>query len=181
MEVTQKLMNEHQLILKYIDLIQNLVRMENRDKRNSFITDHGEKLVDFIQNYADRYHHEKEENILFRILDDPEVLSHCNPVPQMLYEHEQGRECVAGMIQSLGDKDFKLFCENASAYGILLSQHIYKEDNILYPMAEQNLSEDAKRLIVRDYQAAEQRINEPTDLNAFYDQRLGELKSQLLN
>jgi hemerythrin-like domain-containing protein len=44
-----------------------------------------------------------------------------------------------------GDKTETL--ENALGYGGLLQQHIYKEDNILYPMAEEALSEEHSREI----------------------------------
>lgn len=41
-------------------------------------------FINFIHEFADRFHHAKEENILFRYLGMPGVLTHCNPVPQML-------------------------------------------------------------------------------------------------
>ena len=179
MDVTDKLMKEHQLILKYIDLIQFMVRIKEHQQRNEFISTHGKLLIDFIQNYADRYHHAKEENVLFRMMESPGVLTHCNPLPQMLYEHQQGRECVVGMIESLKKKNFELFCENASAYGILLNQHIFKEDRVLYPMAEEGLSPADKKIILDEYDATEQKLNAEYNLNDFYEQRLAELKRLL--
>lgn len=179
MNVTQKLMDEHKLILEYIRLIQTLLRTEDLNKRDNFISNSGSRIIDFIQNFADRYHHAKEENILFKYMGKPRVLSHCNPLPQMLYEHSQGRESVAGMIQSLNDKDFTLFCENALAYAILLEQHIYKEDNILYSMAEEGLTLADKEAIHEEYKAAEKKYNEKQDLPAYYTEMLIALNDML--
>ena len=179
MNVTLNLMNEHQLILRYINLIQHLVRLNDVPGRDRFIADHGQTIIDFIQKYADKYHHAKEENTLFRVMEEHQVLTHCNPITQMLYEHEQGRECVAGMVNSLSEADFNLFCENAAAYSILLQQHIFKEDNVLYPMAEECLEDDHKRLINDEYRATEQRINAQTNLNDLYERTLLQLENLL--
>lgn len=69
------------------------------------------------------------------------------PIGVMLREHELGRECVqkmkaafslikAGELQ--GAKDF---VRNARDYISLLNQHIDKENMVLFPMAERQLSE----------------------------------------
>ncbi|OYV15173.1 MAG: hypothetical protein CG439_2909 [Methylococcaceae bacterium NSP1-2] len=44
-------------------------------------------------------------------------------------------------------------------YGQLLKEHIYKENNILYPMAERGLSEAAKTSLLIDYAEADKRLN----------------------
>ena len=39
-----------------------------------------QKAVSFIKNYADKFHHAKEEDILFMELNKDGVLEHCNPI-----------------------------------------------------------------------------------------------------
>ncbi|MBF0443762.1 MAG: hemerythrin domain-containing protein [Oligoflexales bacterium] len=179
MDVTQKLMNEHKLIIEYLHFIQTIVRLEDTSRRDRFIEQYGNRITDFIQNFADKYHHAKEENILFRYMSAPHVLTHCNPLQQMLSEHSQGREFVAGMSRSLNEKNFPLFCENALAYAILLNEHIFKEDNVLYPMAENGLTPTEKKSVNEEYEMIEMKFNEKYDLSAFYKEMLQGLKNML--
>lgn len=57
----------------------------------------------------------------------------------MLFEHDQGREFVRGLEAAVRAGDKTKVVENALGYAGLLRDHIYKEDNILYPMAEEAL------------------------------------------
>ncbi|NOY57840.1 MAG: hemerythrin, partial [Calditrichaeota bacterium] len=45
--------------------------------------------------------------------------------------------------------------ENARNYSALLSQHIQKENNILYPMANQILSEEDQQNLQREFERVE--------------------------
>ncbi len=65
-EITQKLVGEHNLILRMIDLLERNARATSEGKYSNwqFYLDG----VDFIRNYADRFHHSKEENVLFTAL-----------------------------------------------------------------------------------------------------------------
>jgi hemerythrin-like domain-containing protein len=48
------------------------------------------------------------------------------------------------------------FAENAEKYIELLTQHIDKEDNILYPMADMQLSEEKQRELIEEFEELEQ-------------------------
>ena len=98
----------------------------------------------------------------FQYFVDPKSIcgeTHCNPVPVMLNEHEDGRECVEMMEHAMEEKhpdNMQLYCEG---YAELLSQHIYKEDNILYPMAEDALKEEVKQKIAKEYAEVEKKYD----------------------
>lgn len=158
LEVTKKLKQEHQLILKYIALLGEYLDKIKEQPESNFLIDKIPPFVDFIKTYADQYHHAKEENILFKHLECPGVLTHCNPVPQMLHEHDYGRVYVKNIMSSMAKKDHYGVIENAQAWRDLLSEHIYKEDNILYPMGEEGLSEEEKQQITIEYQRTEEEI-----------------------
>ena len=55
----------------------------------------------------------------------------------------------------LEGNDINLLVENARGYGFLLMDHIYKEDNILYPMAEESLTEEQKEKVLQLYDEVE--------------------------
>jgi hemerythrin-like domain-containing protein len=66
----RKLMIEHRLIERMITLInQKLNQIETTNQVDPLFID---TIVDFIKIYADRTHHGKEEDILFRKLSDKE-------------------------------------------------------------------------------------------------------------
>ena len=106
----------HQLILKAIDVLLNeCVQLdEGQELEKSFF----EKVIDFIKNYADKFHHAKEEDILFEKLNSDTVQMHCNPIPQMLHEHDTGRDFVKGIERGLEENDKKTVIENAGAMPI---------------------------------------------------------------
>ncbi|WP_430937061.1 hemerythrin domain-containing protein [Saccharicrinis sp. 156] len=157
MNITKILSDEHQTILKVIDAVLK----ECNEIENGKVLEIGffQKTIDFIKNYADKFHHAKEEDILFKaMLENIENL-HCNPIPVMLHEHDEGRKYVKGMDDGLTNSDTRQILENARGYCFLLQQHIYKEDNVLYPMAEEALSDEQKDLVNQRYQKIESELN----------------------
>ena len=135
-------------------------------------------FMQFIHEFADHFHHAKEEDILFRYLEVPGVLTHCNPVPQMLFEHNKSREFVQNMENAIQTKDIYEFVVNAGEYARLLREHMYKEDNILYPMAERGLSDEAKTSLLKEYTETDNRLNSQ-DLWRKYEILCTELEQQL--
>lgn len=106
-------------------------------------------ITDFIKNYADKYHHGKEEDMLF--IDMSKELSDkigTGPIQGMLIEHNNGRSFVRNLEIALmshknGDKESLIdIIANAVGYGNLLSDHINKENNMLYRFAVSNLKKE---------------------------------------
>ncbi len=140
---TKELSNEHKNIIKVLDALDK--ECDALEGGKALDKEFFVKAVDFIRNYADKFHHAKEEDILFKELDHPDVVMHCDPRGQMLHEHDLGRKFVKGMETAITDGDKAGAVENGRGYAQLLRDHIYKEDNILYPMAEQALGEERNR------------------------------------
>lgn len=156
--VTQLMVAEHQLILRMITLVEkNTALMEQGQFRDwqFFLA-----AVDFIRNYADRFHHAKEEDVLFAALVKNGMPEKQSPIEAMLMEHDQGRACVRALEEAaqralngeLGQ--LALIATNAKAYAALLRGHIDKEDNILYPLAERVLPEPVRPALLQAYQQA---------------------------
>jgi len=162
--ITQILSDEHRVILQTIDAVfKECYEIENGKQLEIVFFN---KTIDFIKNYADKFHHAKEEDILFKaMLENVENL-HCNPIPVMLHEHDEGREYVKGMEQGISENNTNKIIENARGYGILLRDHIYKEDNVLYPMAEQALSDEQKEIVNNKYIEIEKELKSKLDVEA---------------
>ena len=162
--ITQLLVDEHTLILRMIGLLE----------KNAPETAAGRYLnwqfyldgIEFIRNYADRFHHAKEEEVLFKALVDNGMPREHSPVAAMLLEHDRGRGFVRAMEVAVQDAQAgksdacRLIAANALAYAALLLEHIDKEDSILYPLAERVIPETMRPGIREGYQAAEAHVGE---------------------
>lgn len=156
---TEQLMEEHKGIkLMLIILEEFCKKLESGEKVDQ---DHLDQIIDFIRIFADKCHHGKEEDLLFPAMEKAGVPKEGGPIGVMLMEHDYGREYVKGMSQAIGkyksgDTEASVeIVENARAYIELLTQHIYKEDNILYPIADKFLSEKTQKELYEDFEKIE--------------------------
>jgi hemerythrin-like domain-containing protein len=93
------LMWEHRIIEKMVDVLRNEIKTitEKSDVNVVLI----EQAVDFFRTYADRTHHGKEEDILFRDLSK-KVLSpeHQTIVDELIEEHVTARKMVGELLEA---------------------------------------------------------------------------------
>jgi len=149
-ETSKMLLKEHENILKIVDALE--FKIEQLNDKN-IDTTFFKKVIDFIRNYADKFHHAKEEDILFKEFNKcaEEGCVHCNPIEQMLVEHDEGRKNVKMMESGLKEKDRSKLIEGARGYINLIREHIFKEDNILYPMADETLNSEVKKKMLERF------------------------------
>jgi len=180
MNPISKLVDEHRNILKGIDLLEKAADRLGSGER--IPSDFFSKMIDFIRNYADKYHHAKEEDILFVRMERAGFPREAGPVGVMLTEHDQGRSYVSNLENANkryagGDKSaVSEIVDNARGYIHLLRQHINKEDNILYPMAENALGKAGMESMWLEFEKIEQ---EKSGVEQKYIGLLKELQSYL--
>lgn len=171
-DITRALVREHRLILRMIALLERNAQLTAAGGYGNyrFYLDG----VGFIRNYADRFHHAKEEDILFEALVANGMPREHSPVAAMLMEHDQGRAFVSAMeaaaraaASGKPDQD-RIIAENALGYAALLREHIAKEDDILYPLAERVIPAEKRDAIVDGYEAAEAKT--PADFERRYEE-----------
>jgi len=158
-DITQRLKDEHQLILRMLALLEKNAKLTEEGSFHDyrFYLDG----VDFIRNYADRFHHAKEEDVLFEALVENGMPRANSPIAAMLMEHDLGRAFVRGMEEAAtralnGEPgQDEAIVTNARGYLELLREHISKEDDILYPLAERVIPVEMRDGIVAGYQKAE--------------------------
>jgi hemerythrin-like domain-containing protein len=127
------LVDEHVLIKRWVALIPEVVKnldLESEEGRQLILDG-----VDFIRSYADKYHHAKEEEILFKYFDE-----NLDILKVMHEDHTQGRGHVKAILEAIERKDKASVAEHLTAYAELLTEHIKKEDEILYPWMDRSLS-----------------------------------------
>lgn len=129
----KRLVDEHMLIKKWAAMIPEVLRrLDVESARDRELLLEG---VYFIRNYADKYHHAKEEEILFKYFDENSDI-----LKVMLEDHRKARGHARAIEEAVGKKDQQAVSEHLRAYGELLADHIRREDEILYPWMDGNLS-----------------------------------------
>lgn len=69
------------------------------------------------------------------------------PTAVMRLEHTQMRELLDGMVRALEDRDRQAYLGIADTLLVLLQQHNFKEERVLYPMSDSTLGADAEALL----------------------------------
>lgn len=120
-----------------------------------------EGIIEFLRMFADRCHHGKEEDRLFPAMEAAGIPMEGGPITVMLKEHKVGRGFVGRMAEAVlrikeGDENvFREFVEAARSYIALLTQHIEKEDKILFPMAEHYIPRERRAELLESFEREE--------------------------
>lgn len=146
MTPSETLKHEHRVILMVLDAAEREAGL--MDEQGSVRADRVEQMVDFFRNFADYCHHAKEEQYLFPRMVERGVPQQHGPIGVMLHEHDLGRGFVRQVADSVGAtaqgdaQQFDALRAALRSYVDLLRQHIFKEDNVLFPMADSVLTDD---------------------------------------
>lgn len=152
---TDVLKAEHRVIERVLGALERMSEDERIDR------DLWLKAIDFLRNFADGCHHAKEEDALFPRLEHAGVPRAGGPVGCMLDEHARGRTLIARMLSGLdaaatGDgAAARALREAAAAYIALLREHIWKEDNILFAMADRVLDAGEQDALRKEFDRTE--------------------------
>ncbi len=150
----RELVEEHTVIKRAIALIPRLVAGINREvdtTRRQQVQD----VLDFVRNFADRFHHAKEEDLLFPLFANTGDI-----IATMRAEHEMGRSHVRAATAALTAGDGDTVARHLTAYGALLTEHIRKEDEILYPWMDRVLSDTQIGKLYAAFREVETRFGE---------------------
>ena len=158
------LTHEHKIIMKVVNA---LGAMSNELAHGGSVA--AEKLheiVRFMREFADKCHHAKEEDILF-----PEMAKHgvpetgC-PLGALRREHVQGRQLVTALAERT---DAYTRHEPGAAnalmavigdIGNLYSSHIWKEDNMVFPMVDRLFPAQDIEGLARRFEQAEAELGQ---------------------
>ena len=141
MNSVERLKAEHDLIERGLTLLERAVALLEAGQPLS--EGFPEWAPRFFQQFADQCHHAKEEDVFFPVLKQRGIPEQGGPLGVMLHEHGLGRDCVGRMREASQAQplDARTFADAARQYIPLLRQHIFKENNVLFHMAERVMSE----------------------------------------
>jgi hemerythrin-like domain-containing protein len=153
------LVNKHKVILKVVEgLRQAAEHMRGGNRVDPTLL---REAVVFMREFADRFHHAKEEDLLFPALVAHGVPLHGCPIDALLHEHEKGRRLIKQIADALD-----LYAAGVAEAGITIADaidgivklypnHIWKEDDMVFPMVEHLFSEADRSELYKGFQEVE--------------------------
>lgn len=148
---TAELKTEHVVIKRVLAVLELLVARARRG--DGFEAESFASAVEFFRLFADACHHAKEEDLLFPVLEARGIPREGGPIGVMLEEHRLARGYTREMGEALAERSGEgreaeeRFLAAADNYLLLLTDHIFKEDNVLFQMGDRVLSaEDQESL-----------------------------------
>ena len=145
--IIKTMVKEHEHILAMLDELQEItLQLSDDDQNNSivFMNRANELAVKII---GAEPHHQREEQVLFPAIEEVGI---SGPTQVMRMEHEVMREMKHDLKSETEniDVNWSVRVEKVSQLILelcsTLRQHIDKENNILYPMALQSITDVAK-------------------------------------
>jgi len=169
MQSTDFLSQEHKVILRALDVLDAVAALA--EAQGEVDSEDTGKILDFLRWFADAHHQAKEETILF-----PAIKAHAasedRPVRHMIFEHDQERQRIEDI-----EKDVRLgrlsdFASRASRLSSTLRNHIYKEDELLFPAADALLTPQEDQVLAEELSRFETALDKH-----ILDQKLRDLHS----
>lgn len=162
MKPTKQLVDEHEVIQIALKILNKISTEIGAGKNPD--PDMLGRIIEFIRIYADKCHHGKEEGLLFPEMEKFGAVNEGGPIGVMLMEHGIGREFVKNMSESLENfknnksESLSEFAKNSKGYVNLLSEHIQKENQILYPMADSTIPLENQENLLKEFEKVEEEI-----------------------
>jgi len=145
------LIAEHEMIERAMSVLET-----NLDKIESGSHDlmQMQRAIDFLLEFGDKIHNRKEEGYLFPLMQERGIPIEGGPLGVMLMEHDAERRLLQNMtaqVETLADADPEViakFKKDGLEYLVIRAEHIWKENDILYPMARNVMQEgDAEKML----------------------------------
>lgn len=169
---TASLRRDHDLIEKVIKAMESTIQLLNDGKQipESILL----PVIDFSKNFTDVCHHSKEENSLFPALEQAGMPRNMGPIAMMLMDHERSREIGKEMESSAKDyissgNSIKLISD-MQQYVEHITEHLWKENNKLFMMAEARLQYVSKKVDKELNEIEESKLKEIGKTREHYEQ-----------
>jgi len=159
MKATDVLTDEHRVIERVLNSLEiGANRLENgQPVRPEFFI----SSTNFIKGFADGCHHQKEEGVLFKRMQEQGMQLDGCPLGVMLNEHALARQYTKALLSAAqamqaGEPNGNARAiQSSRSYIALLRRHIMKEDNILFPMADHVIPPELHAAVWEDFEHIE--------------------------
>ena len=179
MTLTENLISEHKDIIELLGIMNKIA--DNIESKNVFYTSDIEDIIEFLDFFIDKSHHSKEE-IFYQELSLQEIDRENVPVSVMLYEHVLTRKYMNDIKSCIenckvgNNFSVELLAESLVNYIRLINNHISKEENIIFPLANKVLSDEKQNELYQKFKEVETEI-EVHGFQEHFQKLLKKLKS----
>jgi len=152
------LIAEHELIERSMAVLKDCLTRLEESINNPFQM---RRALDFLLEFGDKMHNRKEENILFPLMAKRGLPTEGGPIGVMLMEHEAERNLLQKMTGEIPNLDRasreakQYFKEKGLEYLKIRAEHIWKENDILYPMGRKVLTEEDAAYLLAEFNGAD--------------------------
>ena len=115
------------------------------EKAGNSLLDAKELTNNFIDDME--RHFQMEERVMFPEFEARTGMTE-GPTAMMKLEHMQMRNLMQSLLEALSTDDKDKFFSVSETLMILLQQHNMKEEQMLYPMAQQHLSSQSENIVM---------------------------------
>jgi len=157
MTPTSMLRDEHRVIQKGLDLLETALGRAGASEPEAW-----DRLVEWFRAFADRNHHAKEEQALFPAMARAGVPVAGGPIGVMLDEHAEARSLVRAMATA----DAAGRVAAARHYVTLLRQHMDKENDVLFAIADSVLDEASMAAVAAEFSRLGSALGPDADVDA---------------
>lgn len=154
-KATDDLRHEHESILSVLDIAEDVLKSHHPEVEKLKF---GNDFIYFLSIFTDRCHHGKEEMHLFPTLVLKGVPERDGPVGVMLQEHVIGRNLVASMRKAVDETDLPHLSQIILDYAVFIRNHIAKENNVLFPLADKVISEEDQKEMFENFEIHEEDV-----------------------
>lgn len=172
------LIHEHVTIMKVVDAMD--VLRQGLDAGASLDAPLFREIIEFMREFADRCHHAKEEDLLFPAMVGLGVPESGCPIGGLKGEHAQGRDLVTLLEKGVdmhatdSERAREIVVEAVKGVVKLYPNHIWKEDEMVFPMAEKLFNEGQLGHLNEAFEQAEQTLGSDHHLYETFAEELGQ-------
>ena len=178
---TESLQKDHKLIEKVLQALDATIKLLKDGKQipKQILL----PTIDFTQNFTDVCHHGKEEEALFPALEKAGMPSHMGPIRMMIVEHQRTK-AIAEQIELSSKKyletdDSVDLILTLEAYVQHVTEHIWKENNRLFKMADVRLTNNAKDVDKNLEEIEEKKLKEIGKSRSDYETLANDLEKSI--
>ena len=178
---TESLRKDHKLIEKVLQALDTTIKLLKDGKKIP------EQILlptlDFTQNFTDVCHHGKEEEALFPALEKAGMPTNMGPIHMMIIEHKRTKEIAEhiGIASKKylenGNSDYLI--EVLELYIQHVTEHLWKENNRLFMMADARLNHAVKDIDEKMNIIEEKKLDELGKTRSHYESLVDELEKNV--
>lgn len=152
----QMLIHEHDVILKAIEQVNHILKSQDLSSNSESLL----WFLKFFREYGDLYHHRKEEDVLFYLIEKKDQMLAMGIVKALTEHHEMFREDLRKAQNALSNNDWISARNILNSYFSNLKDHISAENDEFFISVDQLLDDSEKESLYFSFLDKDRELDE---------------------